>query len=489
MRWLAFHPLVVLLWVGPVLLAPVSSAQESKKDELQPIPTVDLKRNTPIEYNADIAPIFENKCFVCHSGKITEGDFDMSSYDKLMKGGRKRGAKVIIPGKPEESFLFLACARRARPIMPPKTETPLTPHELSLLKLWIEQGAKAPTTTRVRTKVVVSLPPALVRPVRAVVVAPDGKQVIASRGNQIHVYTAQKKQDPGKKEVLDWVYQRSLVDPNVKFPDGKPAGAAHVSLVESLAISPDGKTLASGSFQEVILWDLASGQIRQRLTGFADRVTALAFSGDGKYLATGGGPPSEEGELKLFDAASAQLVAEIRNAHSDTVFALAFSPDGKYLASGAADKFVKVFEVPSGKLVKSFEGHTHHVMGVGWTPDGKRLVSGSADNIVKAWDFDKGEKIRDMPGHQKQITALVVVGKTPQFLTVSGDTTARLWNADNGATIRQFSGAGDFLYAVAASPDGEVVATGCEDGLVRLYNGKTGALLKALAPEETAPKK
>jgi WD40 repeat protein len=82
-----------------------------------------------------------------------------------------------------------------------------------------------------------------------------------------------------------------------------------------------------------------------------------------------------------------------------------------------------------------------------------------------------------------------MVGKTAQFLTVSGDTTARLWNADNGATIRQFSGAGDFLYAVAASPDGEVVATGCEDGLVRLYNGKTGALLKALAPEETAPKK
>jgi WD40 repeat protein len=484
MRWLTFLLLTILFWIGSV-----STAQDNKKEELQPIPTVDLKRNAPIEYNTDIAPIFENKCFVCHSGKLTEGDFDMSSYEKLMKGGRKRGTKVIIPGKAEESYLFLACARRARPIMPPKTETPLTPQELSLLKLWIDQGAKAPTTTRVRAKVVVGLPPALVKPVRAVVVAPDGKQVIASRGNQIHIYVAQKKQEAGKKEVVDWVYQRALVDPNVKWPDGKPAGAAHVSLVESLAISADGKTLASGSFQEVILWDLASGQIRQRLTGFVDRVTALAFSGDGKYLAVGGGPPSEEGELKLFDAASAQLITEMKNAHSDTVFALAFSPDGKYLASGAADKFVKVFEVPSGKFVKSFEGHTHHVMGVGWTPDSKRLVSGSADNIIKVWDFDKGEKIRDMPGHQKQITALMMVGKTTQFLTVSGDTTARLWNADNGATIRQFAGAGDFLYSVSVSPDGEVVATGCEDGLVRLYDGKTGTLLKALTPGETAPSK
>jgi WD40 repeat protein len=484
MRWFS-----LLLFVPLLGMVSISTAQDNRKEELQPIPTVDLKRNAPVEYNTDIAPIFENKCFVCHSGKQTEGDFDISSYEKLMKGGRKRGTKVVVPGKAEESFLFLSCARRIRPIMPPKTEPPLTPQELTLLKLWIDQGAKAPTTTRVRARVVVGLPPALVKPVRAVAVGPDGKQIIASRGNQIHIYVAEKKQEAGKKEVLDWVYQRSLVDPNVKWPDGKTAGAAHVSLVESLAISPDGKMLASGSFQEVILWELASGQIRQRLTGFTDRVTALAFSGEGKYLATGGGPPSEEGELKLFDTASGQLITEIKNAHSDTVFALAFSPDGKYLASGAADKFVKVFEVPSGKFVKSFEGHTHHVMGVGWTPDGKRLISGSADNIVKVWDFDKGEKIRDMPGHQKQITALMMVGKTPQFLTVSGDATARLWNADNGATIRQFSGAGDFLYAVGVSSDGAVVATGCEDGLVRLYDGKTGTLVKTLAPAEAAPPK
>lgn len=461
-------------------------AQEGKKDELQPIPVIDLKRTTPIEYNTDVAPILENKCVVCHSGKITEGDFDVSSYEKVIKGGRKRGAKVVVPGKPEESFLFLACARRVRPIMPPKTEPPLTPQELTILKLWIEQGAKAPTTSRIRTRVVLQLPPALVKPVRALVVTPDGKQIIASRGNQLHVYGLQKIGDANKKETVDWVHQRSLIDPGIQLPDGKVAGAAHVSLVESLALSPDGKTLASGSFQEVVLWDLANGQIRLRLTGLADRVTALAFSPDGKYLAVGGGPPSEEGELKLYAVPSAQLLTEIKNAHSDTVLALAFSPDGKYLASGAADKFVKVFEVPSGKFVKAFEGHTQHVLGVGWTPDGKRLVSGSADNIVKTWDFEKGEKIRDIPGHQKQITALVMVGQTPQFITVSGDTSARWWNADNGGTIRIFGGAGDFLYAVGVSSDASVVATGCEDGLVRIYNGKTGALIKAIAPPENA---
>ncbi len=465
-----------------------SQAQEGKKDELAPIVPADLKRSEPVEYNTEIAPIFESKCFVCHSGNLTEGDYDMSSYEKVMRGGRKRGGKVIIPGKSEESFLFLACARRVKPIMPPKTETPLSPQELALIKLWIDQGAKPPTKERVKAKVAVSLPPAIVRPVRAVAVAPDGKRVIASRGNEIHIYEARTVMADNKKQAVEWVHARKLVDPDIKLANGQPAGAAHVSLVESMTISRDGKTLASGSFQEVVLWDLASGQIQRRLGGFADRVTALAFSPDDKYLAAGGGPATVEGEIKIFDRAG-QLLADIKNGHSDTVLALAFSPDSRYLASGAADKFVKVFEVPSGKFVKAFEGHTHHVMGVGWFPDGKRLVSAAADNLVKTWDFEKGEKIRDIQGHSKQVTALAMVGNAAQALTVSGDTTARLWNVDNGGTIRRFGGAGDFLYAVAASSDGSVVATGCEDGVVRIYNGANGTLLKAAVPPEAEPKK
>src|SRR5687768_12706573 len=94
-----------------VTLAAVAAAQEPKKDkDLPPIPTVDLKRTTPVEYGADVEPVFKNKCFVCHTGNVTEGKFDMSTYEKVMKGGSKRGAKVVVPGKSAESFLFLACS-------------------------------------------------------------------------------------------------------------------------------------------------------------------------------------------------------------------------------------------------------------------------------------------------------------------------------------------------------------------------------------------
>jgi WD40 repeat protein len=487
-----------------VLLAVHATAQEPKKDkDLPPISTVDLKRAAPVEYGAEIEPIFKNKCFVCHSGNTPDGKYDMSTYEKVLKGGGKRGAKVVVPGKSGESFLFQACSRQTKPIMPPKTEEPLSSPELSLVKLWIDEGAKAPTTVaKAKEKIVVSLPPVMVKPVRAVAVAPDGKRVAASRGNQIHVFEAKDPAGAKKGDTKkDWVFEKTFFDPELKTADGKPAKAAHISLVESLTFSPDGKTLASGSFQEMTLWNFETGEPKARIGGFADRVTAIAFSSDGKLIATGGGAPTEDGEIKVFSAAG-KLFHEIKNGHSDTVFGVAFSPDGTYLATGGADKFVKVFELPhdgfgwplppgpkSPRMTRAFEGHTNHVMGVGWTPDGKKVASCGADNVVKIWDYEKGEKIRDMQGHQKQVTALSFVGKTPQFLTGSGDASVRMWNADNGGNVRTFPGASDFVYAVSASADGEVVATGCEDGIVRVYNGKNGQLAKAAVPPDAEPKK
>jgi WD40 repeat protein len=501
-----------------VLLVVASARTQEKKDEFPPIPAADLKLKEPVEYNKDILPIFEAKCFVCHSGSVTEGKFDMGAHDKVLKGG-KRGAAVV-PGKSAESNLFLFCARQKKPIMPPKSEEPLEPKEVALIKAWIDEGAKAPTTARVKEKVVVNLPPALVKPVRAVAVAPGGKLIAASRGNQVHIFEvrtvpADTKGGPEKKE---WEYARSLFDPQLKTPDGKPAKAAHISLVESMAFSPDGNTLLTGSFQELTVWSVARRTARvpvpffghnlrpltvwnadkiepvRRIGGFADRVCAIAFSPDGKTFATGGGAPTEDGEIKVFDAETGKLLAEIRAGHSDTVFGVAFSPDGKLLATCGADKFVKVWELPAGadkpaKLVKSFEGHTNHVMGIGWTPDGKKLASCGADNLVKVWDYEKGEKIRDMQGHAKQVTALAFVGKTAQFVTGSGDASVRMWNAENGGTVRSFPGAADFVYAVGASPDGAVIVSGCEDGVVRVYNGTNGTLLKAALPPDAEPKK
>ena len=462
-----------ILALGLAALLPALALADDKKDKaksaVEPIKVVTLDRKEPVLYEKDVEPIFANKCQYCHSGSVKESKFDLGTYEALMTSG-KRG-KAVVPGKSAESLLVQLAGRTKKPTMPPKGEEPLTPQELALIKLWIDQGAKAPTSVRERPKVILGALPPGVHPVRAVAVSTDKSTVAAGRANGVDIYNAKTG-----------AFIRTMTDPGLMTADKKPVKGAHIAIVESLAFSPDGKYLASGAFQEVKVWDVDTGTLRKTLTGFADRVMALAFSENGKLLATGGGPPTQDGEVKVFEAATGKLVAEIKNGHSDQVFGVAFAPDGTKLATCGADKFVKVFEIPSGKFLKSFEGHTHHVLDVGWKADGKLLASAGADNVIKVWDYEKGEQVRTITGHTKQITRLQFIGKTPQIVTCSGDQTVRFWNVDNGGNVRNFGGNTDFLYGVGVSPDGTVVAAGGEEGIVRLYNGANGALIKELLP-------
>ena len=461
-----------LLLPALLMLTPATlSAQEKGDDDAKPIKVVKLDRKDPVLYEKDVEPIFRKRCVACHGGNIKESRFDMGSYEAVVKGG-KRGAAVV-PGKAESSHLYRMSGHTQKPFMPPEDETPLTPEELALIKLWIDQGAKAPSGERVRPVIVVRTPPASVHPVRALAVSPDKSAVAVGRGNQIHVY------DAGSGTFI-----RSLIQPGLHTPAKKEVQAAHVSLVEALTFSPDGKYLASGSFQEVCVWDVQSGQIVQKLIGFAHNVVALAFSPNSKLLATGGGVPAEDGEIKVFESGTWKQVTNVKNGHSDTVYGVSFNPDSTKLATCSADKFIKVFEIPNGKFVKSFEGHTHHVLDVGWRGDGKFLASAGADNTVKVWDYEKGEQVRTIPAHGKQVTRLLFIGKTPQFVTCSGDAQVRFWNADNGGNVRNFGGNADFVYAVGVSPDGSILAAGGEEGVVRIYNGNNAQLVRTL----TAPK-
>ena len=466
----------MLLTVCLLALVPVTARAQGKK-EPEPIEVVKLDRKEAVLYEKEIEPIFKNRCFVCHSGPEKRGKLDLGTYESLIKGG-KRGSPIV-PGKSQDSLLVKMAGRTQKPYMPPLDEdNPLTPMELALIKLWIDQGAKAPTGPSIVAKITIGVPPANVTPVRAVAISPDKAFVVSGRGNQILVYEA------GKGDFI-----RALQEPDLRTPDGKAVEAAHLSLVEALAFSPDGKYLASGSFQEVSIWDVKSGKLEKKLTGFAHCVVALAFSPDSKKLATGGGVPTADGEIKVFEVDTWEQITDIKNGHSDTVFGVAFNPDGTKLATCGADKFIKVFELPSGKFIKSFEGHTHHVMDVGWKSDGKLLASAGADNSVKIWNYESGEQTKTVPNaHAKQLTRLQFIGKTNQFATCGGDGVVKFWS-DGGTTTRNFPAGNDFYYSVSVSADGSLVAAGGEEGIVRLYNGANGQLIRTLSVPGAAPEK
>lgn len=264
--------LVVSLMVGLGLSVSVLAQDKKKEEPIEPIPVVVLDRKDPVTWDKDIEPILSDKCAYCHSGKVVEGRFDMGTFEGLMKGG-KRGP-AIVPGKSAESLLIKLAGKTMKPVMPPESEDPLTPQELALLKLWIDQGAKGPTGAVVKKREVkLERLPESVAPVVAVAVSPDKSTIAAGRGNRIHVY------DAGSGSHI-----RTLTHPDLKDESGKPLGIAHLDIVQALAFSHDGRLLASGAFQEVLIWDVHTGLPVHRLTGFADRVVALDFSRDGKVF-------------------------------------------------------------------------------------------------------------------------------------------------------------------------------------------------------------
>lgn len=216
--------------------------------------------------------------------------------------------------------------------------------------------------------------------------------------------------------------------------------------------------------------------------GFVDRVNALAFSANGRWLASGGGEPSRSGEIKVWNWETMELVHDLKTVHSDSVSALEFSPDDQYLASGSADRFVRVVDLASGKTKHSMEGHTHHVLDVSWQADGRTLVSAGADAVVKIWDAVTGERKRNIEGFKKEATGVGFLGNKAEVLASSGDASIAVYGLD-GKRRRVMEGARGFIFAESVSADGRYVAGGGQDGILRIWDAPSGKALLTVTAE------
>ena len=262
----------------------------------------------------------------------------------------------------------------------------------------------------------------------------------------------------------------------------------HEGPVFDVAFAGKGTLVSGAADRSAAVWDLNPDWTLERTFGagdaaspLVDRVNAVRFSPDGKRLATGGGEPTRGGNITLWQVADGKLLRSFTNLHSDAVFGLDFSADGNYLASGAADKFVKVLDLATGTVAKTFEGHTHHVLGVSWKRDGRTLASAGADNVIKVWDFVTGERKKTIEGFGKEVTSISFVGITDQALASSGDDQIRTVN-ENGEKIRSFEGGNNFINSASITPDGKIVIAGGHDGVLRVWNGTNAEVLATFPP-------
>ncbi|MCC9608495.1 hypothetical protein LOC68_09985 [Blastopirellula sp. JC732] len=415
-------------------------------------------------FRRDVAPILLDSCQACHGAKKAEGGYRVDTYEQVFKPGDS--GETPIAAKPEESSELLRrlqCTDESER-MPAESE-PLAAAQIALVKKWIAEGAKFDGDNPGQALHLV-IPPSTYAappqsyshavPITAVTFSPDGKHVIAGGYHELTVWEAET---PNLVRRIPNIGERTY----------------------ALAFSSDGATLAvacgePGRNGEVRLLQFATGELKGVVSRSDDVALDLAFRPGTAQLAVA----LTDSSIRIIDT---QSLAEVRTiaSHADWVTAVAWSDDGKVLASASLDKTAKAYDAETGDVLASYPGHNAAVRGVSILPDNQQLVSVGADNKVHRWQIAEAKKIAEIGVGAEGQTLL----RSGDDLFVAGaDKRLRRIDLKENKVAQQYEGHGDWVLsaalhgAKAENADSLLLVSGDFAGEVRLWKISDGSLLK-----------
>jgi WD40 repeat protein len=242
----------------------------------------------------------------------------------------------------------------------------------------------------------------------------------------------------------------------------------HDEGVSSVAFSPDGRYLVTGSFDDgARVWDLKTGVDVIRLVGHRGDVLSVAFSQDGKRIATG----SSDETARVWDINwDLKVAAEVLvlKGHKGPVNSVVFSPVEQLIATASDDNTARLWNLCTGKEVSEFTGDQRQVFSVAFSPDGKRLATGTAKNTAWVWDLVNKTEVIRLDQHADAVYDVAFSPDGLHLATGSSDHTARVWNLATGLEAMRIVGHSSVIFGVAFAPNGQLLATGSGDSDARV---------------------
>ena len=438
-----------------------------------PLAAADFARTEVVDFHRDIYPLLRQSCLACHNAKEPEAGLNLETYESLLKGGDN--GPGVVAKDPDASLILARVTGGEEPLMPPEDNSvgakALTVEELELLKLWIQQGAPAGNPVHAASIAWQSLSGDL-QPINAVAVSPDGRFVACGRGNQAVIY------DPSSvREVA------RLIDPVVAEHTG--AAAADLDLIQSIAVSPNGQRIATGGFRTVKLWRQVNRPLALDDSLVRHAAGLVAETSDGSLVAL----VNAIGDIEIYHGSDHAKLHSL-SGHADRVVGLAWTGQGeRLLSSDAAGKLI-AWDVTAGVQLTSAKAPNSLLPGLAATDDSAMAAAVDSKHRVHLWQLeDSDPSSREQwvltPIEAPAVASIVdansvALAAAPEpLLAVATEGGVAVVVAIQSGKIAGRLDHGSPVAGVAFNPTGQELASAAGDGHTRLWDISTGQLIRS----------